>query len=164
MTTSKQPHHRGSAVTMPRSRGAASGLVLVLLGIWGGLIPFVGPYFNYAFGTTAPWMFSFDRLWLNIVPGAAVVLGGLLLAPSGNRIGGGLGAWLALAGGIWFTIGPVLSPLWGAPGPAAPIGKPLGAAWLQALEQLGYFYGLGALVTALAAFALGRLTIRAIHD
>lgn len=71
MTTAEQPRRRGSPVKMPRSRGAASGLVLVLLGIWGGLIPFVGPYFNYAFGTTAPWVFSFDRLWLNTLPGAA---------------------------------------------------------------------------------------------
>ena len=32
-----------------RSRGALSGLLLVLLGIWGALIPFVGPYFHYAY-------------------------------------------------------------------------------------------------------------------
>jgi hypothetical protein len=32
-----------------RSRGVLSGLLLVLLGIWGALIPFIGPYFHYAF-------------------------------------------------------------------------------------------------------------------
>ena len=31
---------------MRRSRGAASGFLLVLLGAWGALIPFVGPYFH----------------------------------------------------------------------------------------------------------------------
>lgn len=154
------PRQRGSATAVPRSRGAMSGLLLVLAGIWGAVIPFVGPYFNYAFGAAAPWVFTMDRLWLSILPGIAVVLGGLMLAPSGNRIGGGLGAWLALVGGIWFTIGPTLSQFWGAQGPAAPIGDPLGATWLQALEQLGYFYGLGALVTLLAAFALGRFSVR----
>lgn len=145
---------------MPRSRGAASAVLLVALGIWGAVIPFVGPYFTYAFGTDTPWVFTVDGLWLNILPGIVVFLGGLLLGPSRNRISGGLGAWLALAGGIWFTVGPTLSQLWGAPGPADPIGEPLGPSWWQALEQLGYFYGLGALVTALAALALGRLTVR----
>lgn len=149
-----------SALAMRRSRGAVSGLLLVLLGIWGAVIPFIGPYFDYAFGTVDPWVFTVDRLWLNILPGIAVFLGGLILGPSANRASGGLGAWLALIGGIWFTIGPVLSQLWGAGGPGAPIGEPLGTTGLQALEQLGYFSGLGALVTTLAAFALGRMAVR----
>ncbi|HWR47641.1 MAG TPA: hypothetical protein VN327_08540, partial [Pseudonocardiaceae bacterium] len=61
-----------------------------------------------------------------------------------------------------FTIGPVLSQFWRVGGLATPIGAPLGATWLQVLEQLGYFYGLGALVTALAAAALGRLSLRSV--
>jgi hypothetical protein len=32
-------------VTIRRSRGAVSGVALILLGLWGGLAPFVGPYF-----------------------------------------------------------------------------------------------------------------------
>jgi hypothetical protein len=145
---------------MRRSRGAASGFLLVLLGVWGAVIPFVGPYFSYTFGVTVPWSFTYDRLWLNILPGVAVFVGGLILGPSTNRASGGLGAWLALVGGIWFTIGPVISQLWRVDGLAAPIGEPLGPNSLQMLEQLGYFYGLGALITALAGVALGRLTVR----
>ncbi|HEX5348874.1 MAG TPA: hypothetical protein VFW64_17480 [Pseudonocardiaceae bacterium] len=145
---------------MRRSRGAASGFLLVLLGVWGAVIPFVGPYFGYTFGVTVPWFFTYDRLWLNILPGIAVFVGGLILGPSTNRASGGLGAWLALVGGIWFTIGPVISQLWRVGGLAAPIGEPLGPNSLQMLEQLGYFYGLGALITALAGVALGRLTVR----
>ena len=34
---------------VPRSRGALSGVLLLLLGAWGALIPFIGPYFNYAY-------------------------------------------------------------------------------------------------------------------
>ena len=34
---------------MPRSRGAVSGLLLIILGVWGALIPFVGPYFHFAY-------------------------------------------------------------------------------------------------------------------
>jgi hypothetical protein len=149
---------------MQRSRGAASGLLLVLLGIWGAIIPFVGPYFHYTFGVTVPWFFTYDRLWLNVLPGIALFLGGLILGPTANRAGGGFGAWLALIGGIWFTIGPVISQLWRVGGLTAPIGEPLGSNSLRVLEQLGYFYGLGALATALAALALGRVTVRSVHD
>ena len=40
---------------MRRSRGAASGFLLVLLGAWGALIPFVGPYFHYAYTPDTAW-------------------------------------------------------------------------------------------------------------
>lgn len=157
------PRHR-SKLSMQRSRGAVSGTLLVPLGIWGALIPFIGPYFNVAFGTDQAWVWSGNRFWLSVLPGIAVVLGGLLLAPSANRVTGGLGAWLALAGGVWFAIGPAMSQLWGAGGPGAEIGQPLGGAAMRTLEQLVAFYGLGALITALAAFALGRLTVRSVKD
>ncbi|MGH3854890.1 MAG: hypothetical protein ACRDR6_15615 [Pseudonocardiaceae bacterium] len=153
-----------STLTMQRSRGAASSVLLVLLGAWGAIIPFVGPYFHYTFGVPVPWFFTFDRLWLDVLPGIAVIVGGLILGPSANRASGGLGAWLALIGGIWFTTGPVISQLWRIGGLEAPIGPPLGANSMPLLEQLGYFYGLGTLITALAAFALGRLTVRSVHD
>jgi hypothetical protein len=147
---------------MQRSRGATSGFLLVLLGIWGAIIPFVGPYFGYMFGVTTPWFFTYDRLWLSVLPGIAVFLGGLILGPSANRASGGVGAWLALIGGIWFIVGPVISQLWQTGGLGAPFGTPAGAQGLQVLEQLGYFYGLGAVVTALAGIALGRMTTRSI--
>lgn len=164
-TDEREHAPRGSSsLAVRRSRGAVSGGLLVLLGAWGALIPFVGPYFGYTFGTTAPWLFTFDRLWLNILPGIAVLLGGLMLGPSANRVSGSLGAELAMAGGIWFLIGPSLSQLWGTGGPGAPIGAPTGPPVLQVLEQIGFFYGLGALATALSAFALGRLAGRSVKD
>jgi len=62
-----------------RSTGALSGLLIILLGIWGGLIPFIGPYFDYSFGVNSTWHYTSDRLWLEILPGAVAVVGGLLL-------------------------------------------------------------------------------------
>ena len=70
---------------MRRSRGALSGFLLVLLGLWGGLIPFIGPYFHYAYTPDTAWTYTTARLWLEILPGAAVFLGGLLLIVATGR-------------------------------------------------------------------------------
>jgi len=141
-----------------RSTGAVSGLLIVLLGIWGGIIPFVGPYFNYAFGSTATWHYTTDRLWLDILPAVAVVAGGLILVQAGHRVSGVLGGWLALSGGGWFIVGPAVSRVWEHGG--TPIGAPLYGPTRQMLELVGYFYGVGALVVGLSAFALGRYVTR----
>ena len=135
-----------------------SGLILVVLGAWGGLIPFIGPYFGYAFGSHATWFYTTNRLWLSILPGAVVVIGGLILMRSGHRASGALGAWLAMAGGAWFVVGPAVSRLW-EHGPG-PIGAPLFGHIRQTFELIGYFYGLGAVIIGLAAFALGRFVTR----
>src|SRR5260221_711655 len=62
-----------------RSRGALSGVLLVLLGIWGGLIPLVGPYVNYAYTPNHAWQITSGRIWLEILPAAGALLGGLIL-------------------------------------------------------------------------------------
>ena len=127
---------------------------MILLGIWGALIPFVGPYFHYAFGSYQTWHYTSERLWLCIVPGAVAVIGGLLLLRSSHRSSGLLGGWMALAAGAWFAIGPTVSLLWHHAG--NPIGAPIGGPTRQAIELLGYFQGLGVLIAALSAFAMGR--------
>lgn len=143
---------------LPRSTGALSGGLIVVLGVWGALIPFVGPYFDYSFGTNASWHYTADRLWLNILPGAVAILGGLLLLMSATRMRGALGGWLATIAGAWFAIGPAVATTWEHG--RGPIGPPLGGSTRQALELVGYFYGLGALIVALAAFAAGRFASR----
>jgi hypothetical protein len=143
---------------LPRTTGALTGLLIVLLGVWGALIPFVGPYFHYAFGNYDAWHYTANRLWLDILPGAAAVLGGLLLLTSSRRTSGILGGWLAIAAGAWFAIGPSVSLIWHKAG--NPIGSPTGGHLRQAVELLGYFYGLGVLIAVLAAFASGRFVSR----
>ena len=76
---------RGGRLQMPRSRGAASGFLLILLGAWGALIPFVGPNFDFAFTPDQEWFWTTARGWLEVLPGAATVVGGLLLLSSRNR-------------------------------------------------------------------------------
>jgi hypothetical protein len=56
---------------VPRSRGAFSGAMLVLLGAWGAFIPFIGPDLHYAYTPDQAWMYTPARLWLEIVPGVA---------------------------------------------------------------------------------------------
>src|SRR5438094_4625716 len=143
---------------LPRSTGAVSGLILVVLGLWGALIPFVGPYFDYSFGVNSTWHYTSDRLWLDILPGALTVIGGLLLIGARTRSAGIFAGWLALIGGAWLVVGPAVSLTWESG--QGPIGRPLFGSTRQMLELVGYSYGLGALIVALSAFSLARVWTR----
>ncbi|HEX3318350.1 MAG TPA: hypothetical protein VHR88_10040 [Solirubrobacteraceae bacterium] len=143
---------------LPRTTGVASGVLVVVLGVWGALIPFVGPYFHYAFGNYDAWNFTASRFWLDVLPGVLAVIGGVLLLTGTRRSTGILGGSLAIAGGAWYAIGPSVSLLWHGAG--SPIGVATGGATRRMLEQLGYFYGIGVAIAALAAFAMGRYVSR----
>lgn len=149
---------------IPRSRGLLSGLLLVVLGVWGALIPLVGPYFGYEFGSDQAWSMTWNRFWLDVLPGAALVLGGLMLLLARNRILAWFGGWLALLGGAWFVTGTIVARLWDGSLGANPIGAPAGSTGAQVLELLGYFFGLGALAIIVAVFALGRLSVVSVRD
>ena len=148
---------------VPRSRGALSGALLVLLGAWGGLIAFVGPYFHFAYTPGTAWTYTSGRLWLEILPGIATALGGLILLASRVRPVAIFGAWVAALGGAWFAVGRVLSPLWNAHGTVA-LGTPIGGTVTRALVELSYFTGLGVIIVFLAALSLGRLTVVGVRD
>ena len=159
--TDTRVHPGGGRLQMPRSRGAASGFLLILLGVWGALIPFVGPYFNFAFSPDQEWFWTNARGWLEVLPGAATVVGGLLLLGSRNRATAMFGGWLTVLAGAWFVVGRALA----GPLGIGDAGAPLAATetkrvWLE----LTYFYGLGALIVFLGALALGRLSIRSVRD
>jgi hypothetical protein len=145
------------------NRGRVTGSLLMLLGAWGAIIPFVGPYFGYAYTPDTAWAYTSGRLWLSVVPGAAVVLGGLLVVATDSVAAPA--AVLAALGGAWFVVGPPVIALvrpGGSISPGTPVIN-LGAAFRPAtmvfLERLGFFYGLGALIMFLAAFALGEVIV-----
>jgi hypothetical protein len=141
---------------MRRSRGAFSGFLLMLLGLWGALIPFVGPYFDYAYTPDKAWTYNTGRLWLELLPGAAVFLGGFLLMVARGRHTALFGALLAAVAGAWFTLGPVLSPLWNHHVPMG--GSPASSTvYMRIMEQLGFFTALGVVIVFVAAVALGRI-------
>jgi hypothetical protein len=157
---------------IPRRRGSLCGLALVLLGAWGGLAPFVGPYFTFAFTPDKAWAYTSGRLYLSIVPGAAAVVGGLLVLATRSRAAGIAGGLLAAAGGAWFIAGQgIVRVLLKRPSISA--GVPLtrgGAAvasstttW-QYLEMLAFFTAVGALVIFFGALALGRFSMISARD
>lgn len=143
---------------MPRSHGAASGLLVVLLGIWGGLIPFIGPMFGYAFSPDVSWHWTWGRFLLEVLPAIATVIGGLIMMGTAHRASGSFGAWLAAAGGAWFVLGQWFSMLWN--NGVMQAGTPTAASNLgQVVEWVGFFLGLGVAIVFLAAFALGRMSV-----
>jgi hypothetical protein len=163
--TAHEIHHMTmhDRLHMPRSRGAASGLLIVLLGVWGGLIPFVGPAFDYGFTPDATWQWTDGRLFLEVLPAAASVLGGLAMMGSRSRISGAVGAWLAAAGGAWFVVGQSVSILWNDGSMQA--GQPIASTDRgQVAEWLGMFLALGVVIVFLAAMALGRMSLVSVRD
>jgi hypothetical protein len=144
-----------------RSRGALSGVLLVLLGIWGALIPFIGPYFHYAYTPNKTWDYTTGRLWMELLPGVAVLVGGVFVLMSRHRAVAVLAAWLAAAGGAWFAVGGLVAARWTSL-PSA--GTPVGGATRMVLEQIGFFVGLGVVIVFLAGLAMGRFTVVSARD
>ena len=151
-----------SSLAIPRRRGAVIGLCLVVLGIWGAIVPFIGPYFHYAFVNLQKWHFTYGRLWLDILPGAATFFGGVLLLGAANRATALFAGWLAAAGGAWYVVGTQISRFWNHG--VIQAGHPFGGYSRQVLEQLGFFYALGAVILLLAGIAIGRASIVAARD
>lgn len=148
--------------TYIRRRGqSGSGLLLMLLGAWGALVPFVGPYFDYAFTPDKAWTWTSGRLWLSVLPGAAAFLGGLLILARASSAG----AFLAALGGAWFVVGQLVIAQFnhsGSIGPGSPVAVPgsaFGPSTMHFLENLGFFYGLGIVIVFIAARTLGAAAV-----
>ena len=142
-----------------RTRGAVTSVLLILLGVWGGLVPFVGPYFQYAYTPDVAWHITLARLWLEIVPAVAVIAGGALVLASTGRLLAGAGAILGALAGAWFVAGTAVTGLWPQVGtPGVPAGT---SATRMVFEELGMFAGLGAVIIFCAALVLGRASATA---
>src|SRR3954452_16232495 len=163
VTADMQTSIRASRRRVARSRGALSGILLVILGLWAALVPFIGPYFDLAY-TPSPdtaWHWTSARGWLEVLPGAAAFLGGLLVLLSASRAMTIFGGWLAALGGAWLVIGPSLAPAIklnaGQPDPSSGVNN-------RAITALLFFYAVGAAILFFAALALGRLSVLSVRD
>jgi len=158
---------------VPRSRGVGGGFLLFLLGAWGALIPFVGPYFHFAYTPDTAWAWTWGRFFLEVLPGVATVLGALILMISAVRPVAMFGAALAAAAGAWFAVGTLLGPVWatystlgaqaGIPAALDP-GQPTGGPLHMVTEHLAFFTALGVVIVFVAAAAFGRLAIIGARD
>jgi hypothetical protein len=95
---------------------ALLGLTAVVVGAWGLICGYVGPYFGFRPLNFNPWIGSLQEGLLHAAPGAAAVVAGLILIAMGparravGRFGLVLPAVLLLAAGAWFVIGPTAWP------------------------------------------------------
>jgi len=137
-----------------KRRSVAAGGLLIVLGVWGGLAHFVGPYFHYAYTPDTVWHVTMARVWLEIVPAGAAVVGGALVVISTGRLPAAGGALLAMLAGGWFVVGRAVSEIWPSIGTA---GLPAGTSPTRmATEELGLFTGLGVVIAVCAALLFGR--------
>ncbi|UQX89131.1 hypothetical protein M6D93_03795 [Jatrophihabitans telluris] len=144
-----------------RRRGALSGFLLIVLGAWAALVPFIGPWFNLAYTPDSSWQWTAARGWHEVLPGAVAVAAGLLVLFSARRSTAVLACWLAVAAGAWLVVGPALAPVLHT----GSLGSPTGTGnSRQAAEQLLFFYAIGAAIVFVAAAAFGRLSVRSPAD
>ncbi len=138
-----------------------AGIGAILVGAWAGIVAFVGPSFGYTLGASAAWKLTPDHVYLQLAPGAAGVLAGLIFlgfVPGRDRalfwrglvVVAGL---LAVAAGAWLVIGPdaytVVRHV-GANGRTLPTRSLAGL-----VTQVGYYLGPGVLLAVFGGLALG---------
>jgi len=143
-------------------RGRLIGILLMLLGAWGALVPFIGPYFHFGFTPDRVWDLTSGRLWLSVAPGAAAFLGGMLIISTDRAAVAG--SFLAALAGGWFVLGLPIVGLWfshtiSVGAPVYEVGAPFRPDVMTFLERLGYFSGLGVVVLFFAAVAFGEVIV-----
>lgn len=146
---------------IPRNRGSMCGVILILLGGWAGLAPFVGPYLHFGFTPDVAWKLTDSRLYLSALPGGVALFAGLLIAATRSRGFGGLCAFIAALAGGWLVFGGSIALMLGlslSPGTSL-----RGSVRMVELTQLAFF-GVGALIVFFAAIALGRFSLVAYKD
>jgi hypothetical protein len=118
ITEQRVPSQRADEVVATQLVGTrrigmgATGLLIVLLGAWGAIIPYIGPAFSYSANGNGSWAWTSAHTWLFLLPGIAAVVGGLLLL-SGRpaSVTASVAALLVLAAAAWFVVGPAAWPV-----------------------------------------------------
>jgi hypothetical protein len=90
------------------------------------------------------------------------MLGGLIVTATSSRAAAQLGSLLAGLSGAWFAIGSVIGRVWWRSQLSA--GTPVGGNLTRALEQIGFFTGLGLVIALLAALTFGRASVVGVRE
>jgi hypothetical protein len=135
-----------------------AGVVAVLVSAWGGIVPYIGPLFNYSGDGSGSWHWSLAHAVLSLVPGATGVLLGLFVIAESRGVTVGKGRLsLATAGtllmicGAWFAIGPFAWPVISNTGTY--ITAPTQLRLLA--YEVGYGIGVGLILVVCGAFVDG---------
>ena len=135
-----------------------AGVVAVLVSAWGGIVPFVGPVFDYSGDGAAAWHWNLAHAVLALAPGTAGVLLGLFVIAESRGIAVGRGRLsLATAGlllmicGACFAIGPLAWPVI-----SNGSGYFVASTHLRVLAyEVGYGIGTGLILVVCGAFVDG---------
>jgi len=147
-----------SSSSVPAGGLAVIGVLSLMIGAWGGVVPFVAPSFGLSAAGTVSWYWNLQHSLLWVMPGALATVCGLAMlgiiprAYAGfGRLGSAVTGLVVAVCGAWFVIGPLAWPVLERSGgvfvPASPI-RELG-------YQVGYSLGPGVLLAMLGTFAMG---------
>lgn len=139
--------------------GLATIAVLVMLvGAWGGIVPFVGPIFSFSADGSPSWYWDLAHALLWLAPGAIAVLVGFAMLSQASRVkaerarfGLTVTGLVAVVSGAWFVVGPWAWPVFKSGGvvfsPASPT--------RELLYQVGWSLGPGMMLVLLGGCAIG---------
>ena len=147
-----------SRVHLGRLGIGTAGVVAVLVSAWGGIVPYVGPLFDYRGDGSQAWHWNLAHAVLALAPGALGVLLGLFVIAESRGIVVGRGRLtLAAAGtllmvcGAWFAVGPLAWPVLSDGGPYF-----VASTHLRVLAyEVGYSIGTGLVLVVCGAFVDG---------
>jgi hypothetical protein len=156
-----------SSATTSKTRiiRTAVGVLALVLGAWGGLVPYIGHALNFNADGSSLWAWNLQHGLLYLAPGiAAFVAGGALMLSAWvdnvrgldiSRVILPFGALLLGLSGIWFILGPTIWPIY--------YGAHVFAAATPTrtfAEMLVYNLGEGVMLSVLAGIA-GTWAVRA---
>src|ERR1700678_2025461 len=126
---------------------------MVVCGVWGAVVPFVGPSFGYRSHGQAAWQWSSMHAVVYLAPGLVAALFGLIILGLGfnpARIVIGLAGFIVVACGAWFVFSPALWPTFGT----GAVFEPARTAIGNFGNQFGYNLAVGVLLIALGGMAM----------
>lgn len=102
------------ALGRPVRRAALTGMLMMVIGAWGGAVAYFGPVIGLAPAGSRSWQWTTAHTVLSLAPGAAAFAGGLMVMLGSRLLFGGLqrlGALLAFGAGGWFVLGAAVYPV-----------------------------------------------------